>query len=161
MSGNDHTPKISNFFRRMAIDNGYIITPGQEYSLLFVGDHKLHELRKRLSERVDSLHSEDKKILLRLVSELSEFLSEESVRLLRSYAQKFLTSLLQDIRLPDVKTEVLMSWLAEIETSDSSSPKDGESVREVTTPSRTETVASDTQPVMQPCTHTRTDGEGV
>lgn len=45
--------------------------------------------------------------------------------------------------------------------SDSSSPKDGESVGEVTTPSRTETVSSDTQPVMQPCTHTRTDGEGV
>lgn len=43
----------------------------------------------------------------------------------------------------------------------SSSPKDGESVREVTTPPRTETVASDTQPVMQPCTHTRTDGEAT
>lgn len=43
----------------------------------------------------------------------------------------------------------------------SSSPKDGESVGEVTTPSRTETVAPDTQPVMRPCTHTRTDGEGV
>lgn len=43
----------------------------------------------------------------------------------------------------------------------SSSPKDGESVGEVTTPSRTETVTPYTQPVMQPCTHTRTDGEGV
>ncbi|GBR60789.1 hypothetical protein AA18889_2468 [Acetobacter senegalensis DSM 18889] len=44
---------------------------------------------------------------------------------------------------------------------ENSSQKENTSGQEFPTPSRTETVAPDNQPVMQPCTHTRTDGEGV
>ncbi|OUJ04958.1 hypothetical protein [Gluconobacter sp. DsW_058] len=52
---------------------------------------------------------------------LSESLKEGTVRDLQSKLSSALLSLLKDLRLGDVKTEVLASWLTEIETSSSSS----------------------------------------
>ena len=59
---------------------------------------------------------------------LSAFLKEGTVRDLQSKLSSALLALLKDLRLGDVKTEVLASWLTEIETSNSSSVvADGES----------------------------------
>ena len=141
--------------------SGFLITPEQVRHLLLVPCNKRERLTSRLAEELSSRREAFVQAMPPLESLLSEFLRPEACRSVKSDLSSLLLSRLKGIRLLDVKTEVLMSWLAEIETSDSSSVQDGESVGEVTTPSRTETVAPDTQPVMQPCTHTRTDGEGV
>lgn len=121
---------------RVAIDvHGVLLIPELGYHPVAVDNRTLDEWRSLLEAQAGSLHSEDSYVIHCLGYEASSFLRLEVVCQLQSSLSKFLRSLSAGLRLSDVKTEVLASWLAE--TSDSSSGcADGESARELPTPSR-------------------------
>jgi len=77
-----------------------------------------------------------------LAPELEALLTSEAASLLRQEIEQFQRHLLSGLRIHDVRTEVLASWLGLAGSSDSSSVSAvGESAGELPTPPRTRIVA--------------------
>ncbi|WP_438381501.1 hypothetical protein ABHV46_10945 [Asaia sp. BMEF1] len=116
-----------------------IITPGQDGDVRFVEAAKSQQLSRRLEEQVLASLSHFADLLGPLERELAGFLRKEAVLPILQDVSSVLTSRLAGLGTHEVQTEVLLSWLAETETSDSSSGcADGESAGELPTPSRTD-----------------------
>ena len=113
--------KLERLQRAAMRDFFALITPDQETYVRFVEENKLPLLSQRLEGRLQTALEDFEMASRPLESELSKFLQTASVRLILECVSKALRSEAQCLRLPDVKTEVLVSWLAEIETSSSSS----------------------------------------
>ena len=142
MIEDNHTPKEKEFFRRTAIDCGYLITSSPDLRLIAVPKSMQREFGERLTRVFASLRYATECLPHDLERELSKFLSPETLDQIRQEQSSTLLHRLKQLQVPDLKTEVLMKWKAEFETSASSSVQDGESVGELPTPSRTETVAA-------------------
>ncbi|MFT8817989.1 MAG: hypothetical protein ABF826_08195 [Komagataeibacter saccharivorans] len=146
-------------FCRAALDMGVLVTPGAVPYLIAVPYNIRPRLAAKLAEATSTLRYEGSELLRSLEPELSEFLSPESLGQLRSSISEVLRSVMAGLDLRDVRPEVLMTWLAEIQSQASSSVQDGENGKEVTTPSRAETVATSGDAALQPGTHGT--GEGI
>lgn len=76
-------------------------------------------------------------------SALSDLLTKEALHDWLQYTVKSLHCRAKGLRLDEIRTEVLLSLSSDLNSSSSSSVQDGESVGEVATPSRAETVVPD------------------
>lgn len=144
MIDNDHTPKEKEFFRRIAIECGYLITLGQDQRLIAVPKNMQRKFDGQLEEVVASLRCATDHLPHDLEQELSKFLSPETLAQIRQEQSSTLLHRLKQIQVPDLKTEVLIQWMAEFETetSDLPSQKENTSGPELPNPSSTETVAA-------------------
>lgn len=136
------TDRTTDALHRAALDYGMILTPLSAGSLQPLTADMSSQLEAMLSQRASSLRKYCEDAILDPESVLSESLTTASLRRFQKEIQSILRGLFSGFHLSDVRPEVLMSWLAEIEASDSSSVQDGESVGELPTPPRTETVAA-------------------
>ena len=131
------SPEELERFCARAADLNVIITPELASGLLLLSEHKKQQVLEILHKKLNELRTEVTSLLLPLEHSLSAFLTRESLSRTFQEIALFARSPLADLRLSDVRTEVLASWLAETETSDSSSGcADGESAGELPTPSR-------------------------
>ncbi|GBQ10422.1 hypothetical protein [Acetobacter cerevisiae] len=158
MIENNHTPKEKEFFRRIAIECGYLITLGQDQRLIAVPKNMQRKFGERLTRVAASLRYATECLPHDLERELSKFLSPETLDQIRQEQSLTLLHRLKQIQLPDLKTEVLMKWKVEFETLDLPSRKENNCGQELPTPSRTETVVPGGGAVTEPGTHGRTDG---
>lgn len=144
MSENNHTPKEKEFFRRIAIECGYLITLGQDQRLIAVPKNMQRKFDGQLEEVVASLRYATECLPHDLERELSKFLSPETLDRIRQEQSSTLLHCLKQIQVPDLKTEVLIQWMAEFETETSDLPSQKENTcgQELPTPSRTETVSA-------------------
>jgi len=125
--------------RAMALEfHDVLLTPAAAHALIPVTRKKREQLCARLIQEVSSLRSGGDLSTLCRQLEQQEFLSAETVQSLRSELSSVLLSLLARLRLSDVRPEVLASWLAETETSNSSSLGVDTSASELPTPARTD-----------------------
>lgn len=145
MSENNHTPKEKEFFRRIAIECGYLITPGQDPRLIAVPKSMQREFGERLAKVFASLRYATDHLPHDLELELSKFLSPETLDQIRQEQSSTLLHRLKQIQVPDLKTEVLIQWMAEFETetSDLPSQKENNCGQKIPTPGHTETVIPD------------------
>lgn len=119
--------------------NGAVITPDQAPYVRFVESQTLRRLNRRLEAQLQTVRADCDRAIQSLGPALSTFLRTEDVRSILESVSSVLRSELQSLRLHDVATEVLFSWLAETSGS-SSGGSDGESAGELPTPSRTPSV---------------------
>lgn len=152
----DDTSRIdraANALHNTALNYGVILTPLSAGSLCPLSTDMSSELEAMLSRRVSSLQKICEELILDPGSAVSEYLTTASLHRFQQELQSVLHGLFQGFRLHDVRPEVLMTWLAEIQSQASSSARGGESGKEVTTPSRAETVATSGDAALQPGTH--------
>ncbi|WP_162993456.1 hypothetical protein [Asaia bogorensis] len=126
---------------------GVIITPQQARDLLVVPDNMKERLAERLRSEVQAAREEIPALSHGLAERLSGFLRPGTLCRKRSELSLLLSAPLGDLRLSDVRTEVLASWLAEIEPSDESSLADGEGAGELPTPSPTDDAGAARSPI--------------
>lgn len=164
-------PEASDIVRDASVFEGYLagepetvasnpsdgaFPTGTEHSS--IGLESLEKFRLSRVENILSLPFVESPFLYPLTKQARLRVLERVVLLVQSEISQVRP---EDLEKEFLRGKILSHQLPLRQSSTSYSPKDGESVGEVTTPPRTETVAPDTQPVMQPCTHTRTAGEGV
>lgn len=134
-------PEDIEYFCAQAVENhGLIITREQALSLLVVPDSRKEQLAERLLKEVRVFREELATLLHAMESRLSGLLRPGTLARKQSDLSLLLSAHLGDLRLSDVKTEVLASWLVGADTSDLSNScfADGESAGELPTPSRSD-----------------------
>gem|GEM_PF-5524072 len=125
--------------QRAAIDAGFMLTHEQASSLRFLPDDTSQRVASKLALIAQELRSPGDREARYLALGLSSTLTSQSYRRFLEELELFLLAQVGALRARDIRTEVLASWLAEIEPSDSSSGcADGESAGELPTPSRTD-----------------------
>lgn len=143
-----------------ALDHGMVLTPLPVGSLQTLTADMSSELEAMLSQRASSLRKCCEDVILDPGSVLSECLTTASLHRFQKEIRPILRSLFSGFRLSDVRPEVLMSWLAEIGSSASSSAQGGEKPERGATLSGSETVAFRCSCDLCRSVHGTRDGEG-
>ncbi|MBV1835630.1 hypothetical protein [Acetobacter estunensis] len=97
--------------RSTAVELGFLITRPEDAGLLALGSDSSQQLLQRLSKQAQALPVED--VVQSAFQELglSEFLTTECVHRIQSDVFLLLLARLRCLRLRDVRTEVLASWM--------------------------------------------------
>lgn len=134
-----------------AQDMGVIIPKSAQLSSL--PDHTREQLIQELSAKLSGDRFEDSLTSFLQELGLTGWLATPCLQSIRAGIGSLLQSQAKYLRLRDVNQEVLLSMLPQVQASRSSSVQDGENGKEVTTPSRAETVATSGDAALQPGTH--------
>ncbi|GAN55224.1 hypothetical protein [Tanticharoenia sakaeratensis] len=115
--------------QKFAIEfGGYILTQDAKTFVLPLSRNSREQAEKRLSELISQYRGDRFQAGQFPEPELEALLTLEAATRIRKEIAKFQRNLLSGLRIHDIRSEVLASWLAEIETSNSFSvAADGDS----------------------------------